>query len=439
MRRLTILFVTILAILGCSRFVNPYADDRFGFIDESGKVVVEVKYPFARSYNEGLAAVSKGWKYGFIDLDGNEVIDFKYDLVLGFNEELALVLKGKRCGYIDKKGQFVVPPTYKRASSFVGGLASVALDEKVGYIDKSGNLIIDYLYENNSFISDGLINVEKDDRWGYINRDGEVVIDFIFREASPFYEGYAIVKLKNKRTAIIDKEGNVLGGREVDRVPLNLNVRSFPLFFAKRHFIYYNNYSKSFSMSQERETLPIFSNERALVELNGKYGYIDKKGELIIPAIYDKAFQFSEGAALVFMGKGKEQRCKVIDKSGNDIMEVASHISLKKFFIDGKMEVYNRLNEKSGIIYRDGRIEYLKDYKIVKPYHGELNIVSNEPRKYGLADRKGRLLLEAKYQMILPMSDGRALILRSKFIENGIKKSTKDKSSKKHKVEVIRL
>lgn len=418
MRRVTVLFLIILATLGCSPF-NPYAGDRFGFIDESGRVVVEPRYRYAYSYNEGLAAVSRGWKFGFIDRAGNEVIDFKYDQVIGFNEGLALVVKGKRCGYIDKKGDFVIPPTYRRASSFVEGLASVALDDdKVGYINKKGEPVIDFLYDNNSFISEGLINVEKDGKWGYINRKGEPVIDLLFREASPFQGGFAIVKLANNSSAIIDKEGNIIGGREVDRIPLNLYTREIPQFFSKRHLFYYDSRTKFFSNSNIRETFPIFNDERALVKLDGKYGYLDKRGELVIPPIYEKAFNFNEGVALVVEGTGKERSYKFIDKNGNEALPLESHLEPIKFFIDGKTGLYNNLTHKRGIIYRDGRIEYSEEYKIVKPYHGTLNIIGNEKRRYGLADSSGRLLLEPEYQIIFPMSEGRALVLRSKFLEN---------------------
>jgi translation initiation factor 6 (eIF-6) len=35
------------------------------------------------------------------------------------------------------------------------------------------------------------------------------------------------------------------------------------------------------------------------VEINGKYGFIDTKGNLVIPPVYDDAWHFSEGLARV--------------------------------------------------------------------------------------------------------------------------------------------
>lgn len=45
-----------------------------------------------------------------------------------------------------------------------------------------------------------------------------------------------------------------------------------------------------------------FSNGLLAVKLGDKWGYIDTKGNVAIPFKFDGAFQFSEGAARVFIG-----------------------------------------------------------------------------------------------------------------------------------------
>jgi hypothetical protein len=42
-----------------------------------------------------------------------------------------------------------------------------------------------------------------------------------------------------------------------------------------------------------------FSEGLAPVEVNGKWGFIDTKGNMVIPAVYDSAGSFSEGLAQV--------------------------------------------------------------------------------------------------------------------------------------------
>lgn len=41
---------------------------------------------------------------------------------------------------------------------------------------------------------------------------------------------------------------------------------------------------------------------RCVKDFTGKYGYIDQNGVFVIPARFDRAYEFSEGLALVFEG-----------------------------------------------------------------------------------------------------------------------------------------
>ncbi len=99
---------------------------RFGYIDLSGAIVVEPRFPSASVYfSEGLASVkekedrpdySRGHasvKFnqmalrGFINLDGNMVIEPKFFRTQSFQSGLCLVETEKTIGYINKIGEYV--------------------------------------------------------------------------------------------------------------------------------------------------------------------------------------------------------------------------------------------------------------------------------------------------------------------------------------------
>ena len=48
------------------RLTDNYNEDKYGFIDKSGKLAVPLKYDWAGSFSEGLAVVYLNDKYGFI-------------------------------------------------------------------------------------------------------------------------------------------------------------------------------------------------------------------------------------------------------------------------------------------------------------------------------------------------------------------------------------
>ena len=145
-------------------------NDKWGCIDTTGREICPCKYSFITYFSEGLALVQLSGKYGFIDTSGKEVIPLKYDYALSFSEGLARVKLNGKWGFIDKTGEEVIPCKYENATSFSEGLAAVCLNGKWGYIDKTGNEVISLKYEWADLFLDGLARVRINGSWGYIDK-----------------------------------------------------------------------------------------------------------------------------------------------------------------------------------------------------------------------------------------------------------------------------
>ena len=114
-------------------------NDKLGFIDKKGEVVIVPQYNDAGSFSEGLAPVEINGKTIYIDKTGKQVISQGCDDTFGFFEGLAVVKIDGKVGYMDKTGRIVIHPQFKSASRFHGGLAGVTnFDDTRGYINKLG-------------------------------------------------------------------------------------------------------------------------------------------------------------------------------------------------------------------------------------------------------------------------------------------------------------
>ena len=92
-------------------------NERYGFIDKAGKMVIAQRYGLAESFYEGLAAVKTGTilegKWGFIDKTGKLVIKAEYAGAVNFDplifrSGLAQVkFSNGTWGYINKAGKVV--------------------------------------------------------------------------------------------------------------------------------------------------------------------------------------------------------------------------------------------------------------------------------------------------------------------------------------------
>jgi len=101
---------------GLARFT---VNNRFGFFDEYGKIVIQPRFDFARPFSGGFAAVCEGGenrrdgehsyrhggKWGFINKTGKIIIPLQYDQVKNFSEGQAQVRGGEEWKTINEKGE----------------------------------------------------------------------------------------------------------------------------------------------------------------------------------------------------------------------------------------------------------------------------------------------------------------------------------------------
>lgn len=166
--------------------MESYPRRRYGYINQSGEVVIEPRFEMAQDFGEGLAAVriKTHDSWGFIDRAGKTVLSPKYEQVDRFSEGLCAVRENGLWGYIDAKGQWVIEPRFAEARQFLEGLAAAREGERWGYIDPSGAWAIQPVFDhfdafghpgNPHAFENGLAQVTLQGRRIYINTQGERV------------------------------------------------------------------------------------------------------------------------------------------------------------------------------------------------------------------------------------------------------------------------
>ena len=139
----------------CEGLACVQLNGKCGFIDKTGKEVIECNYEDISFFHEGLARVRLNGEYCFIDKNGNKVIKCKYDYVSDFHEGLAVVRLNGKYGFIDKTGKEVIECKYGDTYDFHEGLAAVKLNGKWYYIDHKGNIVLRFNLTRTNKISTG--------------------------------------------------------------------------------------------------------------------------------------------------------------------------------------------------------------------------------------------------------------------------------------------
>ena len=170
-----IVLVTLLIIFATNDYshgqmLEPMegSNKKWGFVNETGQLIIPYKYDLAEGFIGGLAAVKLNEKWGFIDKTDNIVIPLKYNSVDGFSEGLAKVCFNGKYGFIDKTDKVVIPFEYDFAYGFSErlltsgppeGFAMVVIkgkagfsDGKYGFFDKTGTMVVPVKYSKDKAI-----------------------------------------------------------------------------------------------------------------------------------------------------------------------------------------------------------------------------------------------------------------------------------------------
>ena len=241
------------------------ANNKWGFKDESGAVVIPPKYDAAGIFikDSDLVEVELDGKWGYINRKGIEVIPLKYDFVIPFLKNdggLASVKLNGKWGYINKKGEEIIPLKYDSGWGFSdNGLSAQKLNGKWGYINKKDEAIIAFKYDHaRPFAENGLAAVSLNGKHGYINAKDEIVIPFKYEDADGFYKNKIAKVKQNNKYGYINAKDEVV-------IPIKYD-----------------------------DILKFTDDGIALVKFDGKWGFINKKGVEVIPPKYDDANNFAE-------------------------------------------------------------------------------------------------------------------------------------------------
>jgi hypothetical protein len=355
----SILLVIIFAISVNSAFAQNenslfavIVNGKQGFIDKTGKVVIEpnfIQCSGQSRFVDGLAVIcTKGSdKAGFIDKTGKFVIEQKFSDARNFSEGLAAVYFGEfamhrgfdKAGFIDKTGKLVVEPIYDDVMDFSEGLAVVRKDGKSGFIDKTGKVIIPLQFDYAFSFAESIATVFVNGKYGFINQTGKIVIEPQFTYANSFSENFAVVKIGGGTILPYPystySETETIGKIETKYGFINRKGQIVYSFFARR--------------------AGSFSNGLAAVETLEGYGFVNEKGEFVIqpkfPSIFGTTPQFSEDLSLTIL---KDNKIGFIDKKGKIVIK--TDYKYANDFENGLAQVCEEVINTCGYIDKTGKV-----------------------------------------------------------------------------------
>lgn len=337
-------------------------------------------------------------KWGYMDKFGKVIIKPEFDGASFFNEGIAIVQKNGKLGFIDALGSYVIKPRFSDASKFVDGIALVVdEEERYGVVDRTGMMVLEMLYEEIGITSEGLFYVLENDHYAFYDHSGNKAIDRAFDQVESFENNTAIV-IKDEVYQIITKEGEVLFTSQN-------RIRRFA-----EHFIFENDSITTMLNLQgdtlfQAEDVEFGFPESELVPflLDDLVGFMNKEGKVVI------APKFSSYPNVLVFSKFKNGHAKMYDeKSGKfGLIDTLGNWKFSAKYTD--ISFYSDIvAAKRGEFWEffDTRQnkKWNRRFATAESFAGPTAVVMDENR-YGLFGRNGDFVLEPKYIEIINLTD----------------------------------
>ncbi len=228
----------------------------------------------------------------------------------GFSEagsfvgEVAKVKAEGLYGYINSQGIYTILPQYEDASFFLQANAAVKRDGQWFMIDDGGNKVavtsqkVDYM----SVLNNNWVLFSLDGKYDYMSSGLVVPEKLRFEDASIFRNEVAAVK-QNGKWALINSSMEMITDfifEDVVRDEYNACINN-GVIFVKKNGKYYMCGANGAKLSETAfdDVYPFVANEPAAVCIDGKWGYVDSTGNMVIEPQYENAKSFSIGMGAV--------------------------------------------------------------------------------------------------------------------------------------------
>ena len=169
-----------------------WKDDKAGFINKKGEVVIPIHHKYIGRFYDGLAIYSIQ--------DPNEESDW---------ETLS--------GVLDIKGKVVVKAKYKWLDDYNNGFARIMHDDKVSFLNRQGNLIFPLrrtmgwkFREGLAFMCDVDEDGDMTNEYYVIDTTGKIVLPGPYTYAGEFVNGKSATYVEDEGCVEINTKGEIL-------------------------------------------------------------------------------------------------------------------------------------------------------------------------------------------------------------------------------------
>lgn len=255
---------------------------------------------------EGLFGFESNGKFGYMDANQKIIIPATLDLKLtsgepipAFKNGLAAVRSNGKYGVIDSKGKLVVPYDYNSITLYSKS-KNVALVTKkennktfYGLLSTQNKVLIPVEYDDLS-VDSNLVTVSQNYKYGLMDITGKKILPLEYKLVNTFSKSAAVKFEKDNKVGFTDSKGNLLFEKPKSVFNLYACFEGMILCGVNGKYGFLDMKGNEVIVTKYEYADNFLSNGLARVRLSNAdtrykslYGYINKKGDVVIPIKYE--------------------------------------------------------------------------------------------------------------------------------------------------------
>lgn len=310
---LSIEYDKIETLKGLENSILVTKDGKVGLVNNSGATIISPEYSqikkFDNDYKKGYITIDSNKKYGLVSYAGSTILENKYEKIDSVGGENYFVIEEKgNQKIIDKTEKVVLEKGYDKISQLNSDGFVFIKDKKYGFMDYDGNVLVKPEYQSLKEINTGILRAEKDNKIGLVDLKNKEKLKFTYKDI--YYEesaGFYVAEDEKYNSSIIDTDFKV----KLTGILSEINKENgYMKLKIGEEYKYYN------FKFEEKDIKEVLTSNTLFVSIkDGKYGFVDKEGNVVVDYIYDEA---QEQNAYGFAAVKKGNLWGAIDSEGKE-------------------------------------------------------------------------------------------------------------------------
>ncbi len=306
----------IKAIVGTKNAFITIKNNKQGIVDNFGNILIQNNYEQINSlttkYENGFIVKSENGKYGIVNSNGGKVLEEKYEEIKNiYGNNMYVVKENSKWKIIDTEGNTYLENSFEDVKQINSDNIILKKNGKYGIITKSGDVKVSPEYDDLTYAFTDTYIAKKAEKYGIINTNNEEKVQFKYTNIKYIEEADFITAQKeNSESDLLNRNFNIKASGIISEINTDKNyikVRS------GEEYKYYN-----FKLEEKQNTEILNTNTIFLSKKDGKYGYINNKGIVVVDYIYDDA---TEQNKYGYVSVKKDGKWGSLDQTGKTIVE----------------------------------------------------------------------------------------------------------------------